>query len=224
MAKKIAIDFKKASKIASRKPPLPKKGIDIFSAGPDWRLNARLNFLHDHDFTYTDGYRLAGNILSRRVKRTKRDQDTLIYPIVFLYRHHLELRLKGIIRDGYALFGEKLPEFKEDILTKHDLNNLWKVSKDVLTLYYDRDVKKDPEALLRIEECIMQFHKIDPGSFSFRYATDKKGVASAGDVSHVNVAQLQAQFSYLAKFLDAVYTGITITLDMEREYKSNMAP
>ena len=224
MPKKIGIDFKKASKIASRKPPLPKKDIDIFSTGADWELNARLNFLYDHDFTYTDGYRLAGDILSRHVKRTKKEQDTLIYPIVFLYRHQLELRLKEIIRDGCALFGEKLPKFKEEILTKHDLEKLWKASNDILSLYYASAVKEDPDALLRIEECVIQFHKVDPGSFSFRYATDKKGGPSAGGISHINIAQLQAQFSCLAKFLEAVHKGIIITLGMEKEYKYNMSP
>lgn len=210
MAKKIGLDFKKASKMASRKPPLPKKGIDIFSAGTDWKLNARLNFLCDHDCMYTDGYRLAGDILSRHVKRSKRDQDTLIYPIVFLYRHHLELRLKEIVKDGCALYGEKIPSFKKGILKGHDLEKLWKVSVDILTLYYDQNLKEDLEAFLRIEECIMQFHKVDSGSFAFRYATDKKGRFSAENVSHINIAQLQFQFSRLGRFLDAVHKGIIL--------------
>lgn len=223
MTKKVGIDFKKAARMASRKPPLPKRDINIFSAGPEWQLNACLNFLHDQSFGYTEGYRLAGDILSKHVRRTKRNQDILIYPIVFLYRHHLELRLKRIIRDGCALYGEKLAGFNERILEQHDLEKLWGVSKDILTLHYDRDVKEDPEALLRIEECIMQFNKVDPRSFSFRYATDKNGITSAAGVSHINIGQLQSQFFSLAEFLDNVHGGIAVALDLEREYKSNMS-
>jgi len=131
--------------------------------------------------------------------------------------------LKRIIIDGCALYGDKIPEFEKKILVDHNLEKLWKVSKDVLTLHYDRDVKKDPHALLRIEEPIIQFHKVDPGSFSFRYGTDKKGVASAAGVSHINIAQLQAQFSSLASFLDNVHFGISNALDLQKEYYSNIA-
>lgn len=205
---KIGVDFEKAAKVANRKPLLPKKGVKLFSAASDWKMNARLNFLYDSGGAYTEGFGLAGKILSKYVRRAKRHQDILIYPIVFLNRHYMELRLKEIIKDGRILLGSKLPEFNRAVLVSHDLEELWKVAKNVLEFHYEREAKEDPEVLLRMEKFILQFHEADGGSFSFRYAKNKKGGRSINGITHINIAQLQVEFSRFSNFLDMAHGGI----------------
>ena len=39
------------------------------------------------------GYRLAGGLLVEHVAKDRGDADFVVYPIVYLYRHHLELAL-----------------------------------------------------------------------------------------------------------------------------------
>ncbi|HHS8916416.1 TPA: hypothetical protein ACTVMT_005267, partial [Escherichia coli] len=52
---------------------------------------------------YTEGYRRAADILINHIDESGRDQDFLVYPVLFLYRHHLELLIKQIIGLALAL-------------------------------------------------------------------------------------------------------------------------
>src|ERR1035441_6543594 len=45
---------------------------------------------------YAFGYRMAANILAEHV-RGQGCEAVLFYPVVFLYRHHVELMLKNLI-------------------------------------------------------------------------------------------------------------------------------
>jgi hypothetical protein len=49
-------------------------------------------------YDYTIGYKEAADILVGHVESTGRRADKLGYPILFLYRHHLELVVKSLIR------------------------------------------------------------------------------------------------------------------------------
>lgn len=65
---------------------------------PDWHNNACLNATWGVDqAAYLEGYRCGARLLVEHVTEHARDQDFLVYPIIFLYRHHVELALKNII-------------------------------------------------------------------------------------------------------------------------------
>ncbi len=50
----------------------------------------------------------------------------LVYPIVFLYRHSIELILKQCILLGSLTLGEKLaPSARSHVNRSHDLTELW---------------------------------------------------------------------------------------------------
>jgi len=70
----------------------------VFRKGNDWQNNACLNF-NDPQYSYSLGYREAANFLAINAA-DHHMQDLFIYPIAFLYRHHLELQLKLIIETG----------------------------------------------------------------------------------------------------------------------------
>lgn len=80
-------------KVFKEEIPWPKKGDELFKPDIDWKNNACLNFSHDMSEIYISGYKSAGDILVEHVKQKKRNQDFLVYPIGFLYRQYLELRL-----------------------------------------------------------------------------------------------------------------------------------
>ncbi len=80
----------------------PKKGDKLFAPGDDWENNACVNHL-DSELAYVEGYYLGGDKLIEYVLATKRDQDFLVYPITFVYRHYLELSFKRIRRMGFRL-------------------------------------------------------------------------------------------------------------------------
>ena len=51
--------------------------------------------------------------------------DTLVYPITFLCRHYLELKLKLLIRYGISITGTTINEKLEETLVNHNRMNLW---------------------------------------------------------------------------------------------------
>jgi hypothetical protein len=65
----------------------------------DWKNNACLR--NGDEYAYREGYRKGAQILVRAVEETQSDQDFLVYPIVFLYRHHIELALKRVIKRAH---------------------------------------------------------------------------------------------------------------------------
>ena len=115
-----------------------KDDKDIFTARTsDWWNNACLNFAHDRSswYGYYEGYKNAGDILVRYVDKQKSDQDTLVFPIVFMYRHYLELILKEINRMSSIVL-------EKDCLKTHDLDILWNVDKKITRKYQEKEFLK----------------------------------------------------------------------------------
>jgi len=71
---------------------------------------------------YIAGYENAANTLLKIVKRKGAD-NTIIYPIMMLLRHTIELGLKDIITQAFKL-GGKAQTKEETIWTTHDLDLL----------------------------------------------------------------------------------------------------
>lgn len=108
----------------------------LLASGHDWQNNACLNYLPDHGTAYTEGYRRAADILINHIDDTGRDQDFLVYPVLFLYRHHLELLIKQVI--GLALALTEDPDqypYKKD---NHNLNTLWSHAQKLILAVDDR--------------------------------------------------------------------------------------
>ncbi|MGU3906767.1 hypothetical protein ACVZDL_23390 (plasmid) [Escherichia coli] len=59
----------------------------LLASDSDWHNNACLNYMPDHGTAYTEGYRRAADILINHIDESGRDQDFLVYPVLFLYRH-----------------------------------------------------------------------------------------------------------------------------------------
>lgn len=116
------------------------------------------------------GYKKAADILADHVLATFTSGDLIIYPILLLYRHHLELTLKDLIRRGNNLLDA--PVKQENT---HSLGALWKDCQTILERAgMPVNVPELPESLT-FEACIMQFGKVDPAGESFRYPEKKNG-------------------------------------------------
>jgi hypothetical protein len=80
-----------------RSPSLDDK---LFVEAEDGWMNACLNWYHDPTELYIVGYKEAADSLVDSIANRKGSADSLIFPIVFLYRHYVEIRLKSLIHDG----------------------------------------------------------------------------------------------------------------------------
>lgn len=192
---------------------LPKKGDKLFKSDSDWWHNACLNYWGVDLDTYAIGYKQAADILVRRVKEIRSKQDTLVYPIVFLYRQYIELRLKELILNGSRLLGSPKRLRKPD----HEIDKYWLHCRKIFEKVWPEAPKDD---LDDIEECIKEFSRVDPKSISFRYPKDKEGKPSIRGLSHINLRNLSEVIDRIASLLDGASTGISIYLDQKSEMES----
>lgn len=180
----------------------PEENQEVFKDASDWWNNARLDFYSESVLLdlYAEGYKNSGDIIAAYVEENRTDQDILVFPIVFLYRHYLELSIKDIIHDG-----NRLLNINEDFPTYHDLKKLWDICKPILIKIFPGYPTAD---LVNVESIIYQFAEKDPISFAFRYPTDKIGQKSIADLDRINIRNLRV-------IVDGVYsffTGIKATI------------
>ena len=90
-------------------PAYPEPGMSLFeSTNPShWSANARMDH-HLNWGLYILSYQKATNLLIKQTASGK-DQDTLIYPILFNARQAIELGLKEIIRLADRLLDRQDP-------------------------------------------------------------------------------------------------------------------
>lgn len=144
------------------------KGDDqLFIEAEDWWMNACLDWYHDPTELYIVGYKEAGDSLVNTVADRSGTADSLIFPIVFLYRHYIELRLKSLLHDGLRLLDR---EYKQK--SEHQLSKLWPKVRDILVELWPDENKGDLAAL---DSLINQFEQVDPRSTTFRYPKDFDG-------------------------------------------------
>lgn len=206
----VGLDFEKAAQEV--KDNWPRKGEQLFTSDSDWWHNACLNYLKDHWNSYADGYKKAADLLVKHVDNTHSNQDILVYPVVFLYRQHIELRLKILIRDGNQLL-----DIPEKFPLHHRIDDLWKQCRIILEKVWPTDSAEELEA---IEECINQFSEKDPSSMAFRYPTDKDGSPLLPGISHINLRNLAEIITRISSFLDCASMGISEDLSLKHEMES----
>ena len=158
-------------------------------------------------------------------KRGYRDVDAC--PIVFLYRHALELYMKSIILWGNALLRlrkRKVRLKQPDLFKTHSLKRLVSGSKPIFRLAESLEDWPDPEfkSFKHFERILCELEKIDPGSYSFRYPIDRRGSASLPNHLCFNVRALGAKFDGLLRVLDGVATWAYEEFQAEAEVLHNV--
>jgi hypothetical protein len=213
-------------------PPPPRKGDRLFRGDlPDGMNNACLNVRHDGDpIAYTEGYRRGARLLVEHVMEHQRNQDYLVYPIIFLYRHHIELALKNLILHTPYLIDRPLTESEKLHLGRHRLDLLWQDLKPMLSAIGEAIGwgELDAADVEGIDNYIHQLTELDPDSFSFRYTRSKKGTPSLpAELKHINLRHFAEMMERLADFLDGLNTGLSVLKDgkaeMEAEWRNEMS-
>lgn len=186
---------------------------------PDWYLNACLHVSGGNWDTYAMGYKMAGDILVQYVADNNNDQDFLVYPIAFVYRQYLELRLKELI-----FVSSRLRNKSAGIPMTHDLVSLWRQARTgIETLWPDAETMGHLGA---IEARLKELCDIDLGSYAFRYPENKGGSATLTGLVHINLKQISDVVQGISHVLDGSSTGMGEYLDakreMEAEYRAEM--
>jgi hypothetical protein len=157
--------------------------------GPATGLLACVNFLPDHMEGCAKGYRQAAELLTKALSNNAGHLDYLVYPMVFLWRHYLELMLK-VLRERLGGPGQ----------LHHRLNPLWKDCRRLLT---GPRIEVSAELLELIERRVTEFDDFDPDSMVFRYTKDKAGNNIVpGHRKHVDLGILHQQMTRLGDLLE----------------------
>ena len=106
----------------------------------------------------------AGAVLVGACKGNRPERFWLVYPILFNYRHGIELAMKWLI-GRYASYSS----VQVGKTTHHDLWRLWMTCKPIII-----EVGSNDDAIPIVEQVVKDFHDLDRSSFAFRYAKDKK--------------------------------------------------
>jgi hypothetical protein len=153
----------------------------LFILGEDSHNNACLNFLDDMSYGYIQGYLRTGEILADYINEKVVEQDMLIYPLLFSYRHHIELRLKKIIQSGNLLL-----EDGTDYPDSHRLNNLWQESRTIITkICTNENLEEIMKIMGKIERYINELDNIDQRSDAFRYWEGTKRMERPKNIPNV---------------------------------------
>lgn len=117
------------------------------------------------------GYRRAVEVLLeyflRDIVGTALDRDYLILPILYLFRHYVELRLKEIIVYGRIILGE---DYQQP--WGHELDQLWQDCRPICEGVLGKSYS---ESLDEVGRCVQEIVWLDPNSQNFRYPRDKHG-------------------------------------------------
>jgi hypothetical protein len=185
--------------------PFPDKDTELFVIGNDW---SSAHVEQDWE-SYIRGYMQAANLLVEYVGQSGGlDSDTLVFPIVFMYRQHLELRIKDL-----RLIAQELLNKPNTMKQNHDIVELWEECSLVLKQIFNDQYLEEFETIKRI---IDQFSRIDPTSQGFRYPIDKKGKPSfPEEFRHVNLGHLSKTLSGIAVFFSNLEISISYRLGRE---------
>lgn len=130
---------------------------------------------------YTYSFREAAESLVARVlNREPGTIDLLLFPILYLYRHYVELATKTYTQELNQLLGRD-----HKITHKHGLGR-WKTMFKLVGELISADPPRFEDADIMVDELI----QVDPDSLAFRYPELKDGSPSAPDLEYVNIRRL----------------------------------
>src|SRR5690606_8323802 len=97
----------------------------------------------------------------------------------------------------------------------HDLGKLWTECKELLEKFEQEVIVDDLDA---VSESLQQFSQLDPGSYAFRYPTNKDGDSSLPlNLEHINIRNLSEIIGKISSFFEAGEMMVSVYLDYKQE-------
>jgi len=209
----------------SKTPPLHR-----FLKPGDGHGNVVFNFQGDHISRQIDdlaafavGYHEQGKALVAQFGQDGGYADYEGYPILFLYRHALELFMKAVVYRGADVLG--LVHDKEidttKLFYKHDLSPLL---PHVRAIWEAQDWDFEGtglESFADFEDLVRSIDSIDAGSYAFRYPMNKSGQAHLPHHFVINIFDFARGLNGL---LDTLHGAVSVLkeefqLEAEQRYR-----
>ena len=166
-----------------------------------------------------DSYRNAATVLRKNFEADARS-DFDAYPLVFMYRHALELYLKAILLMGnrLAITSYKEELRTEDVFGSHSLTKHLPVIK---AIFADAGWEEDyPHMGLEdavFEEVLKEFDELDKGSYTFRYTVKKDGTANIAEQFAFSIPEFAGIMDRILNNLSGACIGLDELCDLSAE-------
>jgi hypothetical protein len=191
----------------------------FFNNSPYWEYNACIppGFWREYgEYNMLDGYFysaniLAGSILHRDfINETYKTEinedtgeyfydvhkDTLIYPIVFNYRHYIELFFKFTIRKILFLIDQEADNKLKEKLSQHKLSPLYNIYIQLfkqLVKEFNLESDTNTKSLKKYHKLLNQvtcdLDSFDEGSLAIRYIENKDDIPYFKEQKLVNILE-----------------------------------
>lgn len=175
---------------------------------------------------YAHGYHEAGRALARRMRRSAGYADYHGYPMLFLYRHALELYLKAIVLRGAELAGLLSPDKPSvnlnGVLRCHRLS--WFIPRLEAVFRgigweWETDVP-GARSFEEFKELVEEIDRLDGDSYCFRYPVNTLGASNLPRDLIINVLKFARSMDPVLDLLDGGVVGIEHRFDRRAEVES----
>lgn len=170
-----------------------------------------VNFKEDMSWGYIEGYKRAAHLLRDSLLVEQRDLDLLIYPLGYLYRHHIELHLKRLIATV-----KQFRDVESTVPFTHSLTSLWQQLKHELSELASQITFPDG-----MEEWLDELVSLDNSAENFRFDKTRDGTNTLANVRHINVSDFCSHMDAIVEHLDALHCWLSESIDWHREVKAS---
>jgi len=168
---------------------------------------------------FAEGYHWAGRQLAGQIAASPGYADYEGYPVLFLYRHALELYLKALVYRGALLLGliseEKINT--DRLFERHELTRLMPPFR---TIYAAMDWTFDGTGLSSLddfEQMVRAIDAIDPKSYAFRYPVTPAGDAHLPEHFVANVVSFAAAMDPVLRRFEGAADNLREDIQVEAE-------
>lgn len=146
----------------------------------------------------------AARSLAEQLASSQGYKDTDACPIVFLYRHAIELYMKALVFRGRNV----APVAGEDVsLNRLGNHQLTPLLPSIRRIFQEMGWSWDTDAA-QVERIANELDRFNPYSFTFRYPTDKRGRSRLPEHFTFNVLELAEQAENALELLANALTGL----------------
>ena len=180
--------------------PLPDETSHVFLCGEPSRRVAWIPKDSAQWHRYACGYKDG----AERVYESwvSLGDDSLVFPIVFLYRHYVELRIKELLQSA-----EKYLDIPRGWQSNHKIEELWELLTQLLSQIFPDEPKADLQNAGRL---VRELAEGDPLSFNFRYPKSKKGRQHLENLERLDIVSFTDAMRRLSAFLDGASMALSV--------------
>lgn len=144
-----------------------------------------------------EGYLWAARLVVANRHQKPWSQDTFFYPMLYLYRHHIELMMKRCLIEARSILRQRNKAAAEE---GHDLTKLWNALRDRFSRLPPPQRLMDGNVLKGVSKQINDLHGHDPFAIGGRYSTGRDGKSPLFNLDEASMLHFQQVIERLVTY------------------------